>query len=149
MSLELNYEKRLSANTEVVWDALTNPQITPLYMYGCEVIFEKEVGSPIIWRGKEDQQIYVEGEILDIEEKKLLIYTSRDPSGKYGDTKENCLKVLYSLSEIDANNCIVRVSQGDFSEVKEGRKRYEDSKSKDGWNHVLKILEAIILDLEE
>lgn len=149
MTLELNYEKRLAANTEVVWDALTNPQITPLYMYGCEVLFEKEIGAPIIWKGKEDQQTYVEGEILAIEEERLLRYTSRDPSGKYGDTKEKCLQVSYTLSEIDKNNCILRITQGNFAELSEGQKRYEDSKSKGGWPYVLDTLEKIISDLEE
>lgn len=149
MMLELKYEKKLSANTDVIWDALTNPQITPLYMYGCEVLFEKEVGAPIIWKGKEDNQIYVEGEIIEWEDQKRLVYTTRDPSGKYGDTKENCLTVTYSLSEIDKNSCVLRITQSDFSVLNEGLKRYEESKSKGGWPYVLDTLESIISDLEE
>lgn len=148
MSLVLKYEKKLSASTNVVWDALTNPQITPLYMYGCEVLFEKKEGAPIIWKGKEDQQTYVEGEIVAIEEEKQLIYTTRDPSGKYGDTKDNCLRVTYSLSEIDQNSCILRITQGDFSILNEGEKRYQESISKGGWPFVLDTLETLINDLE-
>lgn len=149
MSLELNYEQKLSANTNVVWDALTNPQITPLYMYGCEVLFEKKVGAPIIWKGKEDNQTYVEGEILEIEEEKTLVYTTRDPSGKYGDTPDHCLKVTYSLSGIDQNSCILRITQGDFSTLNEGQKRYDESISKGGWPFVLETLAKLIEDLDE
>ena len=34
-----------------VWDMLTNPQKTKLYMFGCETVTDWKPGSELLWRG--------------------------------------------------------------------------------------------------
>jgi uncharacterized protein YndB with AHSA1/START domain len=44
----------IHASASKVWDALTNPEQTKKYMFGCETVSDWEVGSPLLWRGTYD-----------------------------------------------------------------------------------------------
>jgi uncharacterized protein YndB with AHSA1/START domain len=91
---------RINASISKVWDALSNPEQTPKYMFGCKAISDFVVGSSIEWNaiveGKETT--FVTGNIVSFEPEKLLAYTTFDPFGKYEDIPENYLTVTYTLS---------------------------------------------------
>jgi carbon monoxide dehydrogenase subunit G len=36
----------------VLWDILTNPEKTKIYMFGCEAVSDWKIGSELLWRGK-------------------------------------------------------------------------------------------------
>ncbi|HUB59319.1 MAG TPA: SRPBCC domain-containing protein, partial [Puia sp.] len=42
---------RIHAPASKVWNALTNPQETKKYMFGCEALSDWKEGSPLIWKG--------------------------------------------------------------------------------------------------
>jgi len=130
-----------------VWNLLTNPEITKQYMYGCEVLSEWKVGSPIIWKGiTEDgaEVIYVKGEIIEIEKEKKVTFTMFDPNKGMEDKLENYVNLTYELQKLKNGTKLI-LTQGDFSKAENGKNRYEESSK--GWEMVLPIMEKVISEL--
>lgn len=142
--LYLKSKIKIEESAEVVWQALTDPQITPLYMYGCEVLFEPTIGAEIVWKGKSDGLIYVKGTIAEITPTEKLKYSVLDPDNPHGDTEDQCLYVTYNISSVDKNSCILRVSQGDFSQVNNGKDRFEKHLAEPAWPSILEKLKSIV-----
>jgi uncharacterized protein YndB with AHSA1/START domain len=137
----------LNASPAKVWDALTNPEQTKKYMFGCEALSDWKVGSPLIWKGVFGGQelIAVKGSVVGIEKGKFLAYTTFDPNNpSMPDVPENYLTVTYSLAD-DHGKTILTVTQGDFAKVAEGEKRYaEASNNGEGWNPILKEIKKVV-----
>jgi uncharacterized protein YndB with AHSA1/START domain len=122
-----------------VWELLTNPEKTKLYMFGCEALSDWKPGSELLWRGSYEgkEMVFVKGFILDIIPGSLLIYSVIDPNATYPHTPENHLRVTYQLKETDGM-VFLTVSQDGFETAAEGEKRYEDVYNNgDGWNPIL------------
>ncbi|PST81810.1 ATPase [Pedobacter yulinensis] len=89
---------RLSATPSQVWDALTNPEKTRLFMFNCSVASDWEVGHPIRWSGNyEGYESGERGVILACEPGRLLRYSSFDPNFGFPDVPENHLHITYTL----------------------------------------------------
>lgn len=151
----------INAPIEKVWDALVNPAQTKKYMFGCETVSDWKVGSSLLWRGEYEgeEMVFVEGEILSIEPGKHLAYTTIDPNSDIDDVTENYLTVTYDLEQVfreDTNHgkqevidsrvtnsreqvqTILKVTQGDYTLVAEGARRYEEGYNNgEGWNPIL------------
>lgn len=93
----------IQASKLKVWDALTNPEKTKIYMFGCETVSDWKVGSELLWRGEYEGKamVFVKGKIVAIEPENLLTYTVIDPFASYPDIPENYLNVTYELEEQD------------------------------------------------
>jgi uncharacterized protein YndB with AHSA1/START domain len=129
----------INANASKVWDALTNPEQTKKYMFGCETVSDWKPGSSLLWKGVYEgkEMIFVKGRILDIQPNKILKYSVIDPNAPYPDTPENHLNVTYELSEQNGQT-ILTVTQDGFETAAEGEKRYKDVYNKgEGWNPIL------------
>ena len=129
----------LNASPAKVWDALTNPEKTKQYMFGCQTVSDWKKGSSLLWKGLHEGKeiIYVKGTILDIVPQKFLIYTTIDPHSTIDDVSENYLTVTYELGE-EKGQTLLKVSQGDYSTVAEGERRYKESyNGGEGWNPIL------------
>lgn len=131
----------IDVEPKIVWEALTNPLFTKIYMFGCEVVSSWKLWEPVEWKGAEDGIIYVKGILLDYVKEKKLAYTVFDPNAGYKDIPENYLTTSYELEASADNKTILSVSQGDFSKVENGEKRYKDSV---GWKMVLKGLKQML-----
>jgi uncharacterized protein YndB with AHSA1/START domain len=135
----------IKAPAQKVWDALTKPEETKKYMFGCETVCDWKVGSPLIWKmmheGKEF--IPVKGHIKGIDPGKHLAYTVIDPHNpNIPDIPENYLTVTYDLIE-EQGGTTLRVTQGDYNKVADGEKRYKDSYNNgEGWNPILQLIKA-------
>jgi len=132
-----------------VWNALTNPEETKKYMFGCETVSDWQPGSPLLWKGSYEgkEMIFVKGNIVSIQPGKSLVYTVFDPNSTMEDIPENYLTVTYEISEENGQTLLV-VTQGDYSIVADGERRYAESyNGGQGWNPILleikKILEKI------
>ncbi len=123
-----------------VWDTLVNPAMTRKYMFDCEAFSEWKAGSPLEWKGAADGKVYVKGNVVEIENERLLRYTVFDPNGGMRDVPENYLTVTYSLAA-EGGRTILDVSQGDYAKVENGRKRYEETVN--GWGMVLQKIKEI------
>jgi uncharacterized protein YndB with AHSA1/START domain len=143
MHKELTVKKsvKLNADSRKVWDALTNPQLTKQYMYNCEILCDWKVGSPLIWKGAEDGKVYVKGNIVSIDPGRRLQFTTFDPNSEMQDTPLNYTTVTYELSPQNGTTELT-VTQGDFSKVVDGEKRYNHTVG--GWDYALKGLKELL-----
>lgn len=129
----------INAPASKVWDALTNPEQTKKYMFGCETVSDWKPGSPLLWKGNYEgnEMVFVKGNIVAIEAEKLLAYTTIDPNSTIEDIPENYLTVTYNLSE-ENGQTILTVTQGDYATVADGERRYKEAYNDGkGWNPIL------------
>lgn len=130
----------INAPATKVWDALVNPQQTKIYMFGCETISDWKVGSELIWRGEYEGRPmdFVQGYIVKLEPENFLEYTVIDPNNKnISKIAENYLTVTYQLIE-ENKTTILNVTQGDYSKVAEGERRFKEADNGgEGWNPIL------------
>ena len=141
MSQELIIRKSISiaAPIEKVWEALTNPTLTPKYMYGCAIESGWNLGDEVLW--KMGGKVIVKGHVLGIDPGKYLEYTTFDPNVGLKDIPANNINVTYTLTNQDGAT-LLEVTQGDFAEAENGQKRYEDSVG--GWDQVLQTLKTLV-----
>jgi uncharacterized protein YndB with AHSA1/START domain len=129
----------INAPADKVWNALTNPEETKKYMFGCETVSDWKPGSPLLWKGLHEgkEMIFVKGNIVSIDPGRYLAYTTIDPNAAMEDVPENYLTVTYELTPQE-NETVLTVTQGDYSKVAEGQKRYDESYNNgEGWNPIL------------
>lgn len=129
----------IQAAPAVLWDLLTNPEQTRKYMFGCETVSDWKPGSSLLWKGVHEgnEMIFVKGDVVEIEPNKLLVYTVFDPHTSMPDISENYLTVTYELVPENGATTL-KVSQGDYSKVAEGERRYAESYNNgEGWNPLL------------
>jgi uncharacterized protein YndB with AHSA1/START domain len=144
--LMVRSEITINATTDKVWDALTNPEQTKKYMFGCETVSDWQPGSELLWRmdyeGKEF--IAVKGTIVSIDAPHKLAYTTIDPNGTIADIPENYLTVTYTLTELNGQTTLV-VTQGDYATVADGERRYNEAyNGGEGWSPILVQIKALL-----
>jgi uncharacterized protein YndB with AHSA1/START domain len=135
----------IQAPASKVWDALTNPEQTKKYMFGCEALSDWKPGSPLIWKGNFNgvEMIAVKGNVVSIEPKRSLVYTVIDPNNpKIPDLPENYLTITCDLTETNGQTTL-DVSQGDYSTVAEGQSRYQETVEGGGWDSILVQIKAL------
>jgi uncharacterized protein YndB with AHSA1/START domain len=135
----------IHANSTKVWDLLTNPEQTKKYMFGCETVSDWKKGSELLWKGTHEgkEMVFVKGAIVEIVPGKHLSYTTIDPHSTIDDVSENYLHVTYDLTA-DHENTILTVTQGDYSKVADGEKRYAEAfNGGQGWNPILQQIKTL------
>jgi uncharacterized protein YndB with AHSA1/START domain len=136
----------IQAPSAMVWDALVNPEQTKKYMFGCATESDWKVGSPLLWTGiyEGKEMVFVKGHILDIQPEKRLVYTTIDPNSAIDDVSGNYLTVTYELS-VEKGNTVLNVSQGDYSTVAEGERRYQEAfNGGEGWMPILVDIKKLV-----
>ncbi len=144
MPLTITNSIHISAGHERVWKTLTDPAETKKYMFGCETVSDWNPGSPLLWQGDWEgkKMVFVKGEIVRIEPGKHLAYTVFDPNSAIEDIPENYLTVTYNLEQ-DSAGTQLTVTQGDYSAVADGARRYTESyNGGEGWNPILEKIKA-------
>jgi len=129
-----------------VWDALTKPEQTKKYMFGCETVSDWKPGSALLWRGNYEgkEMVFVKGNIVEIKPNSLLKYTVIDPNASYPDIPANHLNVTYELLP-QGNSVKLVVTQDGFEGAAEGEKRYKDTYNNgDGWNPILVQIKKLV-----
>lgn len=139
----IHNEIKINAPVSEVWDVLVNPEKTKLYMFGCTVISDWKIGSPVLWQGAEDGVTYVKGILVHFEKEKIFSFTTFDPSDNLEDIPENYLTATYILSA-DGNSTHLKVSQGNYATVANGAERYDDTLAQGGWGAVLEGIKKIL-----
>jgi uncharacterized protein YndB with AHSA1/START domain len=145
-SLFIENTIKINATISKVWDALVNPEQTKKYMFDCETVSDWKVGSSLLWKGSYEgkEMIFVKGIIVDIKPEKYLAYTTFDPNSTMKDVPENYLTVTYELSS-ENGQTVLKVTQGDYSKVAEGDRRYQESyNGGEGWNPILVEIKKVV-----
>jgi uncharacterized protein YndB with AHSA1/START domain len=117
----------VAAPAELLWKILTNSEFIRQYMFGCNAESDWKSGSSLLWRGAADGTLYVKGNIVSIDPPHSLVYTVFDPNSTMADIPSNYLTMTYKLSSLHDRATQLEITQGDFSKVENGQKRYQDS----------------------
>ena len=135
----------INAAPEKVWDALVNPEQTKKYMFGCETVSDWTPGSDLLWRGTYEGKeiIFVKGKILHLEPGSFLSYSTIDPNSGIADIPENYLTVTYTLTSQNVQT-VLTVTQGDYTTVGDGEKRYRETIAGGGWDPVLTAIKKLV-----
>lgn len=141
--LVINKSILINAPASKVWKVLTRPEFTKQYMFGCEVDSKWEEGSTVEWKGIQDQKetVFVKGKVIQIRPEEMVTYSTFDPQGGLPDIPENYLSVTYQLAIKEADQTLLTVTQGNFSEVTEGPDRFSDAEK--GWEATLPDIKYI------
>ena len=124
----------IKAPARRIWELLTDPGHTVKYMFGCEVISDWNIGSPLLWKGAADGVVYVKGNLIALEKEKLFSFTVFDPNAGIEDTPSNYTTVVIELTPVNGTTALT-VTQGDFTGVVDGRNRFMSTEA--GWDMVL------------
>lgn len=131
----------LDATPEKVWSLLTEPGYVKQYMYNSDLVTSWQVGQPVIFKG--DNQVFVKGVAVENKPYSLLSYTVFDPNANYTDEPWNYLTVTYKLEPV-GNQTQLTITQGDYTKVQDGEKRYEDSANAGGWSSILEKIRELV-----
>ncbi|TDW96150.1 SRPBCC family protein [Dinghuibacter silviterrae] len=146
MSLIVRNNITIDAPAATVWDALTNPEQTAKYMFGCAALSDWTVGSPLVWKGNFNgvELIAVKGTVTGIRPGQFLAYTTIDPNSTIPDVPENYVTVTYTLTETNGQT-LLEVTQGDFAGVTDGERRYKETYNNgDGWMPILVQIKQLV-----
>jgi uncharacterized protein YndB with AHSA1/START domain len=126
---ELLIRKSIDVNAPVsaLWKILTDAEFIPQYMFGCRAETDWKPGSPLLWKGVADGKLYVNGYIVSVEPPRRLQYTIFDPNSSLKDVPSNYLTMTYDLKARGDKASTLEITQGDFSAVEDGQRRYQDS----------------------
>ncbi|SRR6185312_2069716 len=135
----------INALASEVWNALVNPSETKKYMFGCETVSKWKPGSDLLWQGNYEgkDMVFVKGKIIEIIPEKLLSYTTIDPNSAIPDVEENYLTVTYELQK-EGDKTRLTVTQGDYSTVADGEKRFRETMQGDGWEPILIQIKKLV-----
>jgi uncharacterized protein YndB with AHSA1/START domain len=133
----------INAPISKVWDALINPDVTAQYMFGCRVTSDWTAGSTVDWVGMVDGKpvTFVTGKLITLDAPNTFVYSVIDPLAAYPHTPENHLIVSCHLTEADGVTALA-ISQGDYTTVAEGEKRY--GHGTDGWDQLLVAIKNLL-----
>lgn len=137
-------EITINAPAAKIWDALVNPEQTKKYMHGCAAVSDWKVGSPLlwnaVWEGRE--MTFVKGHVVAIAPEQHLAYTTIDATGATPDVPANYATVTYTLQP-DGTQTLLSVTQGDFSKIANGEKKYTDAMNEGGWQGILEEIKKL------
>lgn len=135
----------LNASPEKVWALLTEPVYVKQYMYNSDLVTDWQPGQPVIFKGEYQGQemVFVKGHAVENKPYSLLSYTVFDPNANYTDEPWNYLTVTYKL-EAAGDQTELTITQGDYSKVQDGEKRYEDAANAGGWSGILEKMKELV-----
>lgn len=72
----VNASAVIDAAISLVWNALTKHEFIKHYMFGTNVVTDRQVGSPVVWKGEWQGKSYEDkGTILRFEEERAFSYS--------------------------------------------------------------------------
>jgi uncharacterized protein YndB with AHSA1/START domain len=124
----------IKAPARRIWEILTDPEHTKKYMFGCEIVSDWDIGSPLIWRGAADGVVYVKGDLLALVKEKIFSFTVFDPNAGIEDVPSNYTTVIMELTPGDDSTTLT-VTQGNFTGMADAENRFMSTEA--GWDMVL------------
>ena len=128
----------IKASSEVVWDALVNPEAIRQYMFGATVTTDWHEGHPITWKGEWQGRRYEDkGIVLHVQPTKELEYTHYSPLSGQPDEPANYHRVRIELDE-EKDRTLVVLTQ-DNNPTEEAR-----AHSQKNWETMLRGLKDFV-----
>ena len=128
----------IKASSEVVWDALVNPESIKKYMFGTTVTTDWQEGSPINWKGEWKGKAYEDkGIVLHVQPTKELEYSHYSPLSGAPDEPASYHTVKIELDEENDRTHVVLTQ--DNNPTEEARQH-----SQKNWETMLKGLKSYV-----
>ncbi|MFT4541426.1 MAG: hypothetical protein ACI841_000264 [Planctomycetota bacterium] len=134
--MQISKTIEIQADPATVWNALTNPEETKKYFFGCEAISDWNIGSTLDYQFEFNGRkgTAVTGEIRAIEPAKFMEVTCRGvEAGVEGDETV----ATYTLTPTEGGTQLA-VTQGEFTD----QGKYDQTSS--GWDLVLGGLKTLV-----
>jgi uncharacterized protein YndB with AHSA1/START domain len=137
-TLTANANITIHAPVSRVWQALTDPVLIKLYLFGTDTISDWKKGSSITWSGVYEGKSYRDkGTIIDIVPEKLLHTTHYSPLSGKEDKAENYHHVVYRLKQ-ENENTVVTITQDNVRNDQELRQMEKN------WKMVLEEMKKLL-----
>lgn len=128
----------IKAPVAKVWDALINPELVKVYLYGARIASDWKVGSPVTYQGEWKGKPYEDkGVILDLQPGKLLKVTHYSPLSGLPDVPDNYHVVSYAISAA-GDRTTLTITQGN------NRDQAEVDESTGTWTTVLGGIKTLL-----
>jgi uncharacterized protein YndB with AHSA1/START domain len=137
-SINLKTAITINAPADLVWKALTDPEIVKQYFFGTEQISDWQKDSDIVWTGSWDGKTYRDhGKILDIAPGSFLQYSYWSSMSNLPDIAENYQVVTYDLSETDGVTTLT-ISQDNVKD--EAAKEHSET----NWQYIFGAMKKMV-----
>ncbi len=128
----------VAAPADQVWHALTDPDSIEEYFFGAKVDTDWQPGSPIVWRGQYQGKPFEDkGEILTVEDNRVLRMTHFSPLSGLEDAPENYHTLAFTLADSETGTR-VELSQDNNSSQDEA------DGSAENWTAMLQGLKRVV-----
>ncbi len=129
---------QINAQAEQVWDALVMPEKAKKYFFEAEIISDWKEGSPIVFKGEFNGNVYEEkGILLNVKPNIQLKYTHWSNLEGIPDLPENYRVWTFDLIEKE-NHMQLFVSEDNIPTVK------KKERSNEFWNEVLFSIKKMV-----
>ena len=128
---------QIDSPREAVWRVLTQPKYVKQYLYGADLVTDWHVGSPLVFRGEFEGQLWQDkGTVLTWEPPVRLAYSYYSGTCGLDDQPENYATVIYELGEAGGGTVLAVRQQGYPSDESQ-------MSSAAGWEGVLAQIKAL------
>ena len=133
------YQVFIKATPERIWEAITDPRFTTKYFHGSRVELEPVSGSPYKGFSPDGSQLWVDGEVLEVDPPRRLVHTW---TAKYdpGMAGEAPSRVTWEITGRDGGMSLLTVVHDQL----EGAPKTAESVSGEGWMYVLSGLKTVL-----
>ncbi len=106
------YNIIIQTSNALLWDALTNPEITQHYFFDLKVKSSWQPGDSIEYFNPEGEDI-ISGEILECKPISKIVYSFRGHTAA-NDERDPFSRVTFEIEELHANACRLLVVHDEF-----------------------------------
>ena len=132
------YQMIIKATPERVWEAVTKPEFTQRYYYGCAVQSDLTPGSPLRYVSGDGSTAIVEGEVLVSEPPHRLVHSYRSLWGPLAQDAPT--RVTWELEAMSGGITKVTVIHDDF----DGETATYQGLASGGWTWILSNLKTLL-----
>ena len=128
----------INAPRERVWEAITTPEFTARYYYGCTIKSDLTVGSPFMYMAPDGSAPMIEGEVLESDPPRRLSHSYRSLWGPLADDAPT--KVTWELEAAQDGVTMLTVVHDDFA----GETATYQGLSRGGYSWILSNLKTLL-----
>jgi uncharacterized protein YndB with AHSA1/START domain len=125
---------------EKVWEVLTNPKLTELYMYKCQLHSTWKLGSEAVWKEKQDDGTWQDHVVAEVLAYKPYEHLAFKIFHKATEEQSRAVSELHFNLDTVANSTLLTIKQGDFNAMASAKKNHQACQQ--GWEYVLPKLIA-------
>jgi len=110
---------KIQSTAEKVWSMLTDPEKIKAYLFGTQIQTDWKIGSPIVFQGEYNGQIYKDkGNVIENKENELLKYDYWSRFSGLEDIPQNYSLITYKLEKVNDKTVNFTWHQQGFSSEK-------------------------------